>query len=212
MQLDDILIKRSSIRNYSNKKVSNELIAEIIHAGTLAPSSGNLQNWVFIVVQDEDKKTEVANAALKQYWLIKAPVLIIVCANLENISRFYSKRGELLYSIQNCAACIENMLLKATDLGLGSCWIGAFDENALSRILKLPDPIRAQAIISIGYAAESPSTKKRYPLQNLTFFEEYGGKKQEFLPLRKHFHPEKEAKEAKYGLLKLVNKLKKKKS
>ena len=151
-------------------------IGTILDAGRLAPNSGNIQDYSFIVVQDEGNRKTIAEASLRQYWMSKAPVHIVICADLKKSERFYGIRGERLYSIQNCAAAIENMLLTAHSLGLGACWIGAFDENVVSRVLNIPDYARPQAIITIGYSDEKPKAPQRFPLTTVTFLEGYGNR------------------------------------
>ena len=97
------------------------------------------------------------------------------CAELRRIRQFYGVRGERLYSIQNCAAVAQNMLLAAHALGLAGCWVGAFDEDMVNRILSIPEDaeIRPQIIIPIGYAGENPVRPQRFVLENLTYFEQW---------------------------------------
>ncbi len=187
MELDQCIEKRASYRSYNDKKVAWEDLIAILNAARLAPSSGNLQNWSFIVVQKTELKEEITKSALNQNWINQAPVLVIVCSRLENIKRHYGERGEILYSIQNCASAVNNMLLKATDLGIASCWINAFDEDAVKRILKVPLGVRPQAIITLGYSNEKIEKLKRYELDLLIHFEEWNGKKSEgIFPLKQH--------------------------
>ena len=173
MDFEDVLNNRRSIRLYQKKIVERIKLYQIINAATLAPSSGNLQSWNFIIVDDTNVKNQIIQAAMQQDWMLNAEI-IVVCSNYENTKRFYGIRGEALYTVQDCAAAIENMLLGATNLGLGSCWIGAFDEKAVSRVLKLPNNIRPQAIITIGYSSENPVTPNRYVIEKLVFHDEYG--------------------------------------
>ena len=187
MELDKCIEKRASYRSYTDKKVSWEDLTAILNAARLAPSSGNLQNWSFIIVQKSETKEEIAKAALNQVWINQAPILIVVCSRIENIKRHYGERGKVLYSIQNCAAAINIILLKATDLGLASCWINAFDEEAVKRLLKVPLGVRPQALITIGYSNDKVEKQKRYDLDILTHFEEWNGKRTEGLfPLKQH--------------------------
>src|SRR3989344_2594413 len=166
MDFDEVLNNRRSVRLYKNKIVERIKIYKIIQAGILAPSAGNLQSWNFILVDDTEVKNQIVTAAMQQDWMFNSQI-IVICSNPENTKKFYGLRGEALYTVQDCAAAIENMLLEATNLGLGSCWIGAFDEKAISRILKLPDNIRPQAIITIGYSDETPAMPRRYNLNSL---------------------------------------------
>ncbi len=176
METFECISTRRSIRRYLDIPVEWDKIGTILEAGRLAPSSGNIQDWNFIVVQDEDKRKAIAEASLRQHWMSKAPVYIVVCSDLKKSERVYGVRGNRLYSIQNSAAAIENMLLTAHSVGLGACWIGAFDENVVSRVLNIPDYARPQAIITIGYSDEKPKTPQRFPLTTVAFLEKYGNR------------------------------------
>ena len=176
MEVLECIKTRRSTRKFLDVPVEWDKVGTIVDAGRSAPTSGNLQNWKFIVVLDQDKRKEIAEACLKQFWMERAPVHIIVCAEPEKAKRFYGIRGERLYSIQNCAASVENMLLTAHSLGLGSCWVGAFDEDMLRRSLGIPDYARPQAVIPIGYPAEKVPTPMQYQLENLVFMEAWNRK------------------------------------
>jgi nitroreductase len=174
--MDDILplIKsRRNIPEFLPKDLSWDQVSKIIDAGRHAPSSGNLQNWKFIVVRNPDKRHKVAEISMDQYEISVAPVHIVVCAEPEKTERYYGIRGEKLYTIQNCAAAIENMLLEATSLGLGCRWIGAFHEDKLKDLLSIPPEIRPQAIIAIGYPKFIPPKPPKYPLEPITYFEKW---------------------------------------
>lgn len=175
MDVFECIHSRRSVRKFLDIPVEWEKIGVILDAGTAAPSSGNLQTWKFIVVQDEKNRQELAEAALQQYWIATAPAIIVICAELRRIRQFYGVRGERLYSIQNCAAAAENMLLAAQSLGLASCWIGAFDEDMVARTLLIPEDaeIRPQIMLPIGYPDEQPAKPQKFPLENITYFERW---------------------------------------
>lgn len=175
MDVFECIHGRRSVRKFLDIPVEWEKVGVILDAGVAAPSSGNLQNWKLIVVQDENKKKALADAALQQYWISTAPAIIVICAELRRIKQFYGVRGERLYSIQNCAAVAENMLLAAHALGLASCWVGAFDEDMVARTLSIPDDaeIRPQIMLPIGYPDETPAKPQKYPLDNITYFERW---------------------------------------
>ena len=86
--------------------------------------------------------------------MVNAPILIVVVSELDKIRRLFGVRGEALYAVQNCAAAIENLLLKSTELGLGGIWIGSFDEDKIREILKISGDARPQAIIALGYGED----------------------------------------------------------
>ena len=118
MDVEKCIKERRSIRRYSDKKVSLSDILDIINCARYAPSSGNLQNWCFIIVKDKKTKSEIVDACLGQDWMHDAPVFIVICSNREKIASYYEKHKNK-YSIQNCALAAQNLMLKAHSLGLG---------------------------------------------------------------------------------------------
>ncbi len=180
MELDKAIKDRKSVRRFKKLEVPWYLIADCLESATYAPSSGNVQNWHFIVVRDKNNREKIAKACEEQYWILNAPVLIVVCSELSKVKRLFEVRGEALYAIQNCAAAIQNLLLKAYELGLGSTWIGAFDENLIRDVLKIEGDVRPQAVIALGYG-EDFETTTRHPLENFVSFEEFGKRKDKTL-------------------------------
>ncbi|MBU1203951.1 MAG: nitroreductase family protein [Nanoarchaeota archaeon] len=175
MDMFEAMEKRYSCRNYLKRRVSEEDLALILDAGAKAPNAGNLQNWIFIIARDENKKEQLTKASLNQRWMMGSDLFIIICSDSEPSKRFYSEKGKT-YDMQNCAAAAENMLLMAAAIGLGACWVGSFNQEAVSRILKLPGNITPQAVITLGYPAEKYKKEKRSSLDAFTHFEEYGNK------------------------------------
>lgn len=177
METLDCISLRRSVRKYKPDTVAWDLIGQIMIAARDAPSSGNLQNWQFIIVEDQDSRNSIAEACLRQMWMCEAPVFIVVCADVDKATQFYGIRGDKLYSIQNCAAAVQNILLAATDLGLGSCWVGAFDEEKIKDILGIPEHIRPQAVVTIGYPDERPRDPPwKHDLYTICFLESHGGR------------------------------------
>lgn len=174
MDVLECIFTRRSVRKFSDAPVEWEKVGILVEAAAHAPSSGNLQNWKFVVVTDKNKRAEIAESALQQRWIAKAPVHIVVCAEPEKVEQFYGIRGERLYSIQNCGAAIENLLLAAHELGLAGCWVGAFEEEMLKRVLGIPDNIRPQAIVPIGYPDEKPKETPRAPLYDKVYMGSWG--------------------------------------
>jgi len=173
MDVFEAIYGRRSIRSYLDDPVPDEDLEKILEAATMAPSAGNLQPWEFIVVRDDVRKELLARAAYGQYWMAEAPVLVVVCANLDVSGSHYGERGRSLYSIQDTAAAIQNMLLAAYALGYGTCWVGAFDEEAVREIVKAPKRVRPVAIITVGKPAENPRPRGRKPLIEVVHYEEY---------------------------------------
>ena len=166
---------RRSIRKYKENPLAWDDVAKVLDSGKYAPSAGNLQNFKFIVVLDQEKREKISEACLQQYWMIKAPVHIVICSEPEKAERFYGVRGERLYSIQNCAAAAENMVLAAHSLGLGTCWVGAFDEDMVKRILGIPAEARPQIILTLGYPDEEPEEPIRHPLTSFLYVDQWRG-------------------------------------
>tara|TARA_Y100000310_G_C20700617_1_gene829547 strand:- start:7740 stop:8381 length:642 start_codon:yes stop_codon:yes gene_type:complete len=176
MDVRECIYTRRSVRKFLDQHVEWDKVGEILEAGRVAPSAGNLQNWKFIVVLEKDTRKKIADVCLQQYWMTDAPVHIIVCSEPIKGKRFYGVRGERLYSVQNSAAVAENMLLMAHSLGLGGCWVGAFDEDGLSNALGIIEEVRPQAVLTIGYTDVKPLMPTRYKLENVVFLEKYGNR------------------------------------
>jgi len=160
----DVLKRRRSIRAFQAQDVPDATIARIITAGTLAPTAGNMQAWYFYVVREDYLRKKLAEAALSQNFIAQAPVVIVVCADQERARAAYKDRGVELYCIQDAAVAAQNMLLTVTAMGLGACWVGAFDEVAVSDLLDLPGHHRPVTIMPIGVPAHMPSNPGRRSL------------------------------------------------
>jgi len=188
MDLFKAIENRFSCRSYINKKIKENHLHKIMDAAIKAPNGGNLQAWRFIIVDDIIKKEELVKAALDQRWMSQAPILIVICGDLTNEKRFYKERAEE-YLMQDCAVAAENLMLSATALKIRSCWVGAFDKNAVSRALKMPDNIVPYAIITLGYSDEKIKEKKRHGLDSVIYFNEFGNRDdgKGLFPLVKHF-------------------------
>jgi len=180
---------RRAIRKYLDVPVPWDLVGNILEAGRYAPSSGNLQNWKFIVVLEKANREAIAEACLKQMWIAAAPVIIVICAEPKKAERYYGIRGERLYTVQNCAAVAENMLLEAHNQGLGSCWVGAFDEEMVKRALAIPEEARPQIILTFGYPDEKVPRPARFPLEPITHFNKWRGRIQDVPSYFGYFGP-----------------------
>ena len=162
MSILEIIKKRRSIRDFQEKAIPQEVIEKLIEALIWAPSAGNLQSRKFYFVFNQEIKEKLAKASLNQMFIAKAPLVIVGCLN-KNIKNYYGKRGEDLYAICDVSASIENMLLLATEMNLGGCWVGAFDEKEVTKILNLPENLRPIVICPIGFPTKTPSPPSRLP-------------------------------------------------
>lgn len=160
MKFIELAEKRSSIRSYKPDPVSEEQLQEILQAGNLAPTAKNLQPFHFIVVRQGSQLDALA-AAYPGKFLREAPVVIVVC--VEPAAGWVRERYDgKNYSEVDAAIAIDHMTLAAADLGLGTCWIGAFDPQAVKDAMGLPDGIDPLALLPVGYpnAAGRPKTRK----------------------------------------------------
>jgi len=173
MDVLEAIKKRRSIRAFESTDVPPEIIERLIDAARRAPSAGNIQPWEFIIVQKPEIKRKLVEAALDQTFIEEASVVIVVCANEIRSSEGYGMRGKTLYCIQDTAAAIQNMLLTACSLGLGACWIGAFQEEEAREILKIPHGIRPVAIIPVGHPAEAPEPRSIRPINQIVHYETF---------------------------------------
>ncbi len=166
MDIDKAIRERHSVRNYSDKKVSLKDIVSIMDAGRLAPAAGNVHAIRFIVVEDNETKKKLAKAAFSQHFIEKAQYVIAICSDVKRIKKAYGERG-LMYARQQAGAAIENMLLKIVDLGLGTCWTGAFHDASVKSVLKIPEEVIVEALLPIGYSASKRVERKKHELDQL---------------------------------------------
>jgi len=164
---------RRSIRAFTREEVSEEDVRKLIDAARWAPSAGNIQPWEFIIVRDAEIKRRLSIAALDQTFIEEAPVVIVVCANEMMSGGGYGMRGVTLYCIQDTAAAIQNILLTAYALELGTCWVGAFREDEARRILNVPRSVRPVAIVPVGHPAEKPSARLKRSIREIVHYEKF---------------------------------------
>jgi nitroreductase len=160
MDVKEAIRERRSIRAYTREPVPDDHLRQVVRAGMQAPSAGNLQSRRFYVVANAKRRRELAAAALNQGFIHEAPLAIVVCAD-HRIRREYGERGVELYCLLDCAAATQNMMLCAYALGLGTCWVGAFDEAKVAGLLDLPSHLRPVVIFPVGYPAERPEPGPR---------------------------------------------------
>ncbi len=158
---------RFSCRRFKDRPVSRNVLLELLDEARWAPSGGNLQPWRFVVVERSDITASLATASGGQSSLARAPVVIVVCAVAAESAVQYGARGIRLYSIQDCAAATQTLLLAAAAKGLGSCWIGAFDEGRVAEILGIPRGWRPVTLVALGEPDEEAGSRQRRPLEEV---------------------------------------------
>ncbi len=171
---------RRSIRKYLDIPLEMEKYGKVIEAGFQAPTAGNVQDVRYIMVTDGSTRKKLAEASLQQYWMESAPVHVVVCIDIKRGKQFYGVRGERLYAPQHAGAAVMNMLLTAQDIGIGACWVGAFDEEMVKDICGIPDYARPHAIVTLGYSDETPPKPPKILMESYTFIERYNNKIKNF--------------------------------
>jgi nitroreductase len=147
---------------------------EIIRIGTSAPSAGNMQPWRIVIVKDSKNRERLARAALNQEFVAAAPVVLVICAVPRESAIRYGERGARLYSIQDTAALTENILLAALFKGYSTCWVGAFDDQAVAAAVNVPKNIRPVALVPMGKAVNlKPSKPRRRSLSDIVIYERF---------------------------------------
>lgn len=160
----DAIEARKSVRNYLDKPIEDEKMNKVLEAGRLAPSASNRQEWRFVIVRDPQTKRELAKAANRQWFVGEAPAIIVACAETDG---HIMQCGQPCYPI-DVAIALDHITLAAVEMGLGTCWIGAFHEDKVKEILDIPKEIRVVALMPLGYPVDpSPSPKNRLPLNKI---------------------------------------------
>ncbi len=170
MDVAEAVKKRYSVREYLDKPVPEEKLILILETARLAPSASNRQEWRFIVVKDKEIKNKLMQAAKGQKFVSQAPIVIACCAT---DTTHIMSCGQPSYVIDVTIA-VDHMTLKATEEGLGTCWIGAFNEDKVKKILQVPKGVRVVELLTLGYpASEPPPRKNRKNLNEIIMYERW---------------------------------------
>jgi nitroreductase len=167
MEFMEVIRRRRSIRKYKPDPVPEEEIKYVLEAARLAPSWANSQCWHFVVVTDEEVKRQVAQAGNE--WIAQAPVIIVACADPTKPGT----KGDQPYYLVDIGIAMEHLVLAAADRGLGTCWIGWFDEEKVKKALGVPENIRVVASTPLGYPDESPDPRPRKSLDEIVSYNGY---------------------------------------
>jgi nitroreductase len=175
LEVFEAIRKRKSIRSYEAAPVASEKLIKLLEAARLAPSAGNIQPWRFILVLDPQKRKRIAKGCRFGHFLAESPIVIVGCADQKASPRWHA--------MDTCIA-MQNLVLAATGEGLGTCWIGSFNEKTIRGMLKVPNHLKIVALLALGYPREKPNItsklahfirpKKR--LNKIAYLEEYGEK------------------------------------
>ena len=164
------IVERYSVRKYLDKDVEEEKLREVLEAGRLAPSACNYQPWKFIVVRDEETRKKIAEPTTWAKFIAEAPVLIVAC----KVRDGFLMGGWYDSAILDIGIAVDHMTLQATHLGLGTCWIGDFNEKLVKELLEIPENVRVVALLTLGYPREKKiPKKKRKPFEEVVSFEKF---------------------------------------
>ncbi len=172
MEVFEAIQRRHSVRSYLPDKVSNEKIVKILEAGRFAPSAGNIQPWHFIIVTDRQKRNKLSKGRFAKF-LKESPVVLVGCGD--------KKASPNWYAVDTTIA-MQNMVLTATSEGLGTCWIGSFNERQVKKLLNIPERFRVIALLALGYRRETMELtskilhlfRRRKTLEKIVSHEEFG--------------------------------------
>jgi len=183
MDFDNVIKKRASIRKFSSKKPKIENITQAIEAANMAPAPGNLQSLRFIIIENPETIEKIAEAC-QQSFVSQAHFLVVICSDPTQVERNYERRAKR-YIKHHVGAAVENFLLKLIDLGLDSCWVGAFSDTTIKNLLRIPDNVDVEVVLPVGYKLVTDHKKQRnkQTLENRVFFETWKNKQK--VPYRK---------------------------
>ncbi len=177
MTLEQIIKTRRSVRSYTDESVSKEDVLKLLDMARWAPHA--LESWRFVVVREAEGKDLLAKAA-RQDFIATAPVIIVVGAYVDVFAEYHSVwhrwdaykfRG--LFYIQTTAAAIQNLMLSAVEMGLGTCWIGSFNEGDVAKAVGFPAGVRPVALVPVGHPDKTQKKAERVPLETIVSWEKY---------------------------------------
>ena len=171
MSVLDTVRHRRSVRRYKAEAVPEDALARVLEAARLAPSAKNLQPWKFIVVREREAKEKLAEAAFGQTFMAEADLVIVACGFPD---KAYPKQGRFMNSWPiDVTIAFEHLILQAAEEGLGTCWIGAFEEAPVKALLGVPDDVRVMAMTPLGWPAESPRDRGRKSLDEIVSYDRF---------------------------------------
>lgn len=178
MEFREVINVRRSVRSFTDQEVEAETFTRIFEAARMAPSWANRQCWSYILVEDQEKIKELAGGFLN-HWMKQTKAIIVACGDPKKSG----SRNGIDYYLVDVAISMEHLVLAATELGLGTCWIGGFDEAKVKQVLDIPEKIKVVALTPIGYPSEEGmrnkvlttliGSKKRKPMEKIVHHDKW---------------------------------------
>lgn len=171
MSILKLIKERRSVRKYKAEPIPSEILYRVLEAARFSPSGKNLQPWKFILVQDESLKRRLVDACVGQKFIAEAPVVIVACGFPD---KCYSRMGNYMKSwAVDVAIALEHMVLQAQEEGLGTCWIGAFEEREVKSLLNIPEDVKVLALTPLGYPDTTPKPRGRKSIEEIVSYNSY---------------------------------------
>lgn len=170
MEFDKLIASRFSVRSYTRQKVERNLVLEILESARLAPSAVNFQPWHFVVISDPDSLADFQEV-YPRAWFKEAPACIVVCA--DHSQSWKRKSDGKDFADIDIAIVTDHLVLKATELGLGTCWVCNFNVQLTQQKLQLPNHIEPVVIVPIGYTTAEAPLKSRKPISEIVHWEKF---------------------------------------
>ncbi|GAH64388.1 unnamed protein product [marine sediment metagenome] len=171
MKVLDVIQKRQSVRKYKEDSIPEKALMRVLEAARLAPSGKNFQPWKFIIVKDKALKEKLAQASAGQFFMAEAPIIIVGCGFPDNC---YAHMGRYMKSWSvDVTIALEHLMLQAQEEGLGTCWIGSFEEEEVKAILNIPENVKVLALTPLGYPDEIPRFRGRKSLDEIISYDRF---------------------------------------
>ena len=169
MSILEAIKKRQSIRKYKEDPIPEDVLLRVLEAARLAPSGKNLQPWKFVIVKDKALKDKLAQASAGQFFIAEAPVIVVGCGFPDEC---YARMGRYMKSWPvDVTIALEHIILQAHEEGLGTCWIGSFEEEEVKSILNIPRNVKVLALTPLGYPDEAPPFRRRKSLEEIISYD-----------------------------------------
>ena len=169
MDFSQLVKTRYSVRAYKPDPVGEDELRQVLEAARLAPTAANKQPFQLIVIHTQGREEELRRIYNRD-WFVEAPVVICVCGIPGGA---WTREDNKNYAVVDVAIVMDHLILAATDLGLGTCWVGAFNEGATREVLGLPEEVEPIVFTPLGHPADQPKPKERKPLEELVRYERW---------------------------------------